>query len=192
MNKVVYIIPGFTESTNLNEYKQIVKIFKSHNFKVIPITITWKFKTMSNYVEEFLSQLSHKKTDEVYLFGFSFGAMIAFISASKIQTKMIYLCSLSPYFKEDLKFLKKSWKNYIGKKRFDDFKNFSFNKLSKIINCKTILLLGDKEPIEVNKRVNDANKKIKNSELFIGNNTKHDISQKEYISKLSEIIRKYK
>ncbi len=114
--------------------------------------------------------------------------MIAFISAIKIKPKVLFLCSLSPYFKEDLRFLKKSWKNDIGKKRIEDLKNFSFNNLVKDINSKTILIVGEKEPKELHKRVNDAYKKIKKSELIIINGAKHKISQKEYIDKLHKII----
>ena len=54
----------------------------------------------------------------------------------KIKPKMLFLCSLSPYFKEDLKFLKKSWRNGIGKKRIEDLENFSFEELAKDIKCK--------------------------------------------------------
>ena len=190
MSKVVYIIPGFKEKVSLKGYQQAIKFFKLRNFKVIPIKISWKYKIMSDYVDEFFCQLSHNKSDDVYLFGFSFGAMIAFISAVKIKPKMLFLCSLSPYFKEDLKSLKKSWRNSFGKKRLEDLKNFSFQKLAKDITCKTFLIAGEKEPKELHKRVNDAHKKIKNSELFIVDGAKHEISQKEYIDKLYEVVSK--
>jgi len=188
MSKVIYIIPGFTEKVSLKGYQQAIKFFKSRNFKVIPIKISWKYKVMSDYVDEFFYQLSHKKSDDIYIFGFSFGAMIAFISAIKLKPKMLFLCSLSPYFKEDLKFLKKSWKNGVGKKRIEDLKNFSFQELAKDINCKTLLIVGEREPKELHKRVKNAHKKIKRSELFVASGAKHEISQKEYIKKLHEII----
>mgnify|MGYP005844460829 CR=1 FL=1 len=190
MSKVVYIIPGFTEKVNLKGYQQAIKFFKSRDFKVIPIKISWKYKVMSDYVDEFFCQLSHKKSDDVYLFGFSFGAIIAFISSVKIKPKMLFLCSLSPYFKEDLKFIKKSWRKGVGKKRIEDLKNFSFEKLAKDISCKTFLIVGEKEPKEVRKRVDDAHKKINKSELFIAINAQHEISQKEYIKKLHGVITK--
>lgn len=190
MNKVIYIIPGFSEKVNLSGYKYIIKSFKSKEFKVIPIKITWKYKVMSDYVDEFFSQLSHKKSDDVYILGFSFGAMIAFISAVKLKPKMLFLCSLSPYFKEDLKFMKKSWRVNTGKKRIEDLKKFSFQKLVKDIHCKTLLIVGEKDSKELQKRVNDAHKKIENSELIIINSVKHNISQKKYLEKLDEIISK--
>src|SRR3989344_2892198 len=84
--------------------------------------------------------------------------------------------------------MKKYWRNRVCKKRLEDLKNFSFQKLVKDITCKTLLIVGEKELKELHKRVDDAHKKIKNSELFIASNAKHEISQKEYIDKLHEVI----
>lgn len=100
---------------------------------------------MSDYVKQFRKQLYHAKDEEVYLFGFSFGAMVAFIASAEINPKLQLLCSLSPYFKEDLPHLKKSWKNYFGKKRMADMKTFSFNEFSRKTQCRTILVAGTKE-----------------------------------------------
>ncbi|MFA7314868.1 MAG: hypothetical protein WC025_02960 [Candidatus Magasanikbacteria bacterium] len=188
MNKIVYIIPGFGQQTKMSGYNKLLKFFKTKKFKVVSVKISWKNKVMSNYIDEFSKQLTHQKEDEVYLFGFSLGAMIAFISAEKINPKVLLLASLSPYFKEDLKFVRESWKNFLGKKRIEDFKNFSFTKLAKKIDCKTFLFAGETEVKELFRRVEDANKNLKHSELFIIKNTKHDISQKEYLNKLEEII----
>jgi len=188
MSKVVYVIPGFTEKVNLKGYQQAIKSFKSKNFKVIPIKISWKYNVMSDYVDQFFCQLSHKKSDDVYLFGFSFGAMIAFISAVKLKPKMLFLCSLSPYFMEDLMFLRTTLKKYVGKKRINDLKMFSFDKLAKDIRCKTLLIIGENEYKLVHNRVLDAHKKINKSRIIIINNAKHNISQKEYMNKVHEII----
>ena len=188
MNKVVYIIPGFRQNTKMKGYIELIKFFKTKKFKVVPIKITWKHKVMSDYIKEFQTQLIHKKEDDVYLFGFSFGAMIAFISADKIKPKDLLLASLSPYFKEDLKYNPPAWSKYLGKKRMKDFENFSFNQLSKKINCQTYLFVEGLKNKEILRRVKDAHKKIKKSELIIIENTKHDISQTEYLNKVKESI----
>src|SRR3989338_505842 len=140
---VIYIIPGFGQKTSQKEYREVIKRFKERKFTVIPIRISWKHRVMSDYVKEFLKQLKHKPSDRVCLFGFSFGAMIAFITAAQLKPRALYLCSLSPYFKEDLPSLKKWWKKYWGKQRMKDFHQFSFNKLAKDIRCKTVLIVGD-------------------------------------------------
>jgi esterase/lipase len=141
---------------------------------------------MSDYVEEFLGQLSHKKNDEVHLFGFSLGAMIAVIAADKIKPKGLLLCSLSPYFKEDLKYVKKSWRDYMGKNRMSDFKNFSFQDLVGKINYKIVLVVGGREDKTLIKKAKNTHKKVKNSELFIID-AGHDISNKNYKNKIFEI-----
>ncbi|MBI1968503.1 DUF2235 domain-containing protein [Candidatus Woesearchaeota archaeon] len=188
MSRVVYIIPGFGQKTTLLEYQHVMKLFKACRFQIIPVKISWERKVMSDYLEEFLSQLQYHKNDKVTLFGFSFGAMIALIAAVKIKPKMLFLCSLSPYFKEDLRTLKKSWKNFGGKRRIADFHNFSFDKLAKKVSCKTILIAGTKEGKELLKRVEDAHKKMKNSQLILVKDAKHNFAQKEYLRKLQELI----
>lgn len=188
MSKIVYIIPGFTEDINAKSYQEVIRSFEAQSFRVVPVEISWKYRVMSDYVEEFLDQVSHNKNDEVYLFGFSFGAMIAFISATEIDPRTLFLCSLSPFFKEDLENLPKYVKKDIGKKRLEDLGNYSFKKLAGKINCRTILVAGEKETRDLLERVENTHKKIKDSELFIINKARHNISQKEYWNKLREII----
>ena len=191
MGKVVYIIPGFKESISRKGYQKVMEAFRQNGFDTIPIKVSWQGKVMGDYVEEFMHQVRHNSSDEVYLFGFSFGAIIAMISSIKLQPKTQILCSLSPYFKEDLKYLKKSWKKRVGKKRINDLKQFSFDNFARKINCKTILVAGTNEckkyPL-LKRRVIDAHKKIRGSELFLVKNAEHNISQKIYLTKLKEII----
>jgi esterase/lipase len=189
MVKIVYIIPGFMQNTNLIGYKKIISFFKNQNFKIVPINISWKFKTMKDYLKEFMNQFKRKNDDEVFLFGFSFGAMIAFISSKIIKPKMLILCSLSPYFKEDL-IKSKIAKKEVGKRRFNEFLNYDFNKIAKEVKCKTILIVGKCEPFNVFKKSLIANKKISNSKLIVVNNAKHDISQNEYLECIKKFILK--
>lgn len=188
MSKIIYIIPDFWANANNKNYQKLINAFESKNFKVVPISITWKYRVMTDNINEFFDQLIHKENDYVWIFWFSFGAMIAFISAVSLNPQILYLCSLSPYFREDLKFLKKSWKKQIGEKRIEDLNNYLFQNLVGKIKCKTIFLVWEKEPIELIKRVNIAYKNIKNSELHLIENARHDISQKEYLNKINQLI----
>lgn len=191
MSKIVYIIPGLGENTKLKRYRGIIKFLQLNNFKVIFVNITWKYKTMNDYVREFLTQYDqHTKDDEVYLFGFSFGAMISFIASCQINPKVQFLCSLSPFFKEDLPVIKDWWKRCTGAKRIKYFNSLSFDDLAKQVSCKTLIFAGTKEGPEVERRAKIANEKIRRSELFMINGAKHDISQKPYLNKLKEIILK--
>lgn len=194
MKKIAYIIPGFRHSTNAKEYKEVAKLFELRQIKTVPIKIHWKYRTMTDYVDEFLAQVKHEKDDEAYLFGFSWGAMIALISARKIKPKKLILASLSPYFREDLPAMKNWWRLNVGKKRELDFKKYEFNAIAKRINCPTILLAGEKECQKYKRfkyRVNDAHKKIKNSKLIMILNAKHDLGQKEYLEAIKNLTKKF-
>lgn len=184
--KIVYIIPGFGHSKSNKNYSKISSLFKST--KSVVIDIKWKNKVFSDYIKYFEKQLIHKNSDEVYLLGFSFGAIIAFISASKLKPKKLFLCSLSPYFKEDLSKMKKSWKSWFGKKRIEDIQKYNFDKIAKNINSKTYILAGGKEGSELLLRSKKANMKIKKSKLIIMSNVKHNIFQKEYLEELRKLI----
>jgi len=190
MKKVAYIIPGFGESIKEKPYSQISSFFIKNGINPILIKINWKYRVMSNYIKQFKKQAKIKNPN--YIFGFSFGAIIALICANEIKPKKLILCSLSPYFKEDLLKLKPSWIKLSGKRQLEDLKNYSFNKISKKIKSKTILIYGDKEGKETKIKSREANQKIKNSELIVISNARHDISQKIYLDKIKEVISKLK
>jgi len=193
MKKIVYIIPGRGETPSGSAYKKISRFFRRKKIEPIPVEILWKNRVMTDYVKQFIDKYNmriNKKrgNDEVYLFGFSFGAMISFISSTEINLKLQILCSLSPYFREDLIYVKDWWKGLVGKRRIEDFGNYSFDDLTNGINCENILVYGSEEDDICLKRAMDAEKKLKNSKLIIVKGAKQDISQKEYLGRLEEII----
>ena len=160
------------------------------------VSIDWKKQSMSSFVNQFLKIKPAKGS---YVFGFSYGAMIAVISARKIKPGMLILCSLSPYFSEDIGRTKavygKRLDKYHSKKLLDGFKKYRFNRIAKSIECKTLLLAGDKETIIRGKnrhlvlnRAKDAKSRIRNSRLIIVRNGKHNIAGKEYDAALRKVI----
>lgn len=190
MSKVVFIIPGCSESKKNNPaYSKIASYFRKKKIEPIIVDINWKRKTMSDYVEQFKkAYFKNKKYNEVYFLGFSYGAMISFISSAELKPKVQILCSLSPYFKEDFPYIREWWKRYIGQGRLADFKKISFNDFAKKVSAKTIILAGDKEGKEVYSRAKDANQRLKNSKLIIIPKAKHRIQQEEYLEEIKKII----
>jgi len=189
MRKVAYIIPGYTEYQHGKVYKKIAMLFKSAGIIPIPVWINWKGrKTMTDYINQFYERynIENRKDDEVYLLGFSFGAFISFVSAVTLKPKTVILCSLSPYFSEDIKYLKKSWK--MGKNKMSDFKNYKFSKLVKSFHSNVFILVGSKEGSIVLKRARTAHKTTKNSKLIIIDKAKHNIRQKEYFYAVKLVI----
>lgn len=188
--KVAYIIPGALESTRKKPYKEIAVFFESKGIKPIPVNIRWKHTTLSDNLAQFMNKYKTGGKERTYLLGFSIGAVIALIASTKIRTKTVVLCSLSPVFKEDLPHLKSRWKRLIGKRRLNDLKNYSFNKIAKGVKCRTILVAGAKEYAELLRRVKAARRKIKNSNLILIKGAHHDISQIEYLETLRKVISK--
>ena len=186
--RVVFIIPGYQESLNLPRYRQIANFFRAKRIKVIPVKIKWKYKVMSDYIPDFKSIFEQNKGQENHFFGFSFGAFIAFASAIKLKPKSMILCSLSPYFLEDLKIFPKSWKKG-QKKRLLDIRNFEFNKMARKIKNKTYLFVGEKEHKILLHRSKEAKKEIKNSSIKIVKDAKHYLSKK-YLDEVRKIVNK--
>ena len=189
MKKTAYIIPGFTESPRQKVYQEIARTFQAKGVSPIPVPVKWRRKVMSDYTREFLKKYPSKKFARVYILGFSFGAVMAFLTTPTIRPKALILCSLSPYFAADIPLLKKSWKRLVGQKRLTDFKQYDFNKTARQINCRTILLVGEKENQRVKDRVALANKRIKNSKLIVVPGSSHDIRNQKYLLAVKKVIR---
>jgi len=185
-----FIIPGYRETSDNAGYKEIASMFRKKGCDPVIVTIDWKNKTMAEYVDQFRTILS--KTDEpFYLFGFSFGAFIAFLTATERKPKALFLASPSPYFKEDLPSVPAAWKRFIGKNRVKVFSTYSFPVLAKKITCPTYVFLGEKEAKKfpsLEYRAKDAAKRIKNATLTVIPGAKHDASQKEYQDALRAAI----
>ncbi len=190
MNKIAFIIPGHGCPTKNKEYQEIARYFNQKKIKPIFVEIDWKRNTHIEYIEQFKKQYTQYvgKNDEVYVLGFSFGAMISCITAPDLKPKVQILCSLSPFFKEDMPKIKQWWKDYHGKKRCEVFEKFSFSEIARNTKSKTFILIGTKEGIEVERRARAAKEKIRNSELIILEGVKHDISDERYLKKIAEII----
>ncbi|MDB5259852.1 MAG: hypothetical protein JWN37_83 [Candidatus Nomurabacteria bacterium] len=193
MKKVVYIIPGGGESHKRQKgYNKIAKMFEEKGITPIHVEIEWedrkKSQNFSNYFDQFLKVFKKEKGTQIYILGFSFGAMIAYLTASKTKPKAFILCSLSPYFEEDMeKTIKVSWVKR-WRKAFVD--SYSFAKFVSKVKSETYLLVGDKEDKSVLIRSKEAKKKIKYSRLTIIKGVKHNIGQKEYQEAIKKLINK--
>ena len=115
--KKIFIIPGFKQKATDISFVWLKNFLQKKSFAVSLVPIAWDRRTMADYAEEFEDFYEKNKAKENYVLGFSYGAVITFITAQKLKPKKIYLCSLSPDFKEDLLGMKKWIQHYLGKKR---------------------------------------------------------------------------
>jgi pimeloyl-ACP methyl ester carboxylesterase len=138
---------------------------------------------MGDYVKDFEIFYLANKGKKNYILGFSYGAVITFILANVLKPKKIFLCSLSPDFKEDLESMKPWIIKYIGKKRFKDAKTRSAIKIAKELSVPSVLFYGEKEGKaypKLKKRAEETVKLARNSKLVVVPKAPHDISFSEY------------
>ena len=172
-------------------YNKVAVFFEARGIEAIHVEIDWKggkSGSFADYTEQFLKLYKKQKNAEVYMLGFSFGAVVALLVALKIKPKNLILCSLSPFFEEDLKNIKPSWLKWWRKHSIES--NYSFSKLAPSIKLEAYLIVGDKEHKSCLIRAKDAKKKLLNSHLFIAKGGKHNIGQKEYLETVNRVISK--
>lgn len=190
--RTVFIIPGFRHSISEPAYRKVRRIFASYGFRTLGVPITWKRRVMSDYIQDFLRFYELHRVEGAYVLGFSYGAMIAYLAAPYAKPHALLLCSLSPYFKEDLPYLPRTWKDRKGMKRqFIDFIHHSFDRDAIRIRSKCFLFLGEKEARRYSslaRRVEDAHSKLKGSELIIVPNAEHNLGAREYIEAIQKIV----
>lgn len=187
----VFIAPGNKQSLQTNGFKELVSIFRKAGYKTVFVPIKWKHANIHHWVKQYLDTVKKTKAKNFVFFGFSYGAMIALVAATKLKPQKLYLASLSPYFSEDIDSIPERWRQFIGKKRVKAFREVKLNELAKSVRSKTILFMGEKEAKrypQLKKRVEDTRRKIKRSKLFWIKDSEHDISNKNYLETVAKNI----
>ena len=88
-----FIIPGFHGQTSLDRYNPLKALLKKKKGLVVKTPkVDWKYRVMSDYVGDFKEYFENHKSERNIVLGFSFGAMIAFISAQTLPVDRLYLC----------------------------------------------------------------------------------------------------
>lgn len=176
--KKIYLVPGFGESYKDRIYKEIATQLRRQNWEVLPINIKWDRSTAKDWLEQVRAKIKSDKILNPYVLGFSFGAYVSVLLSQEIKFKKIICCSLSPYFKEDLKNIHPEVVKYFGIRRINDFKNYPFPK--KLVE-EIIFFVGDKEPKISLKRTNIAYEKWNGKKsLKIIKGAYHNLSQDIY------------
>ena len=176
---ILYIIPGFKESTNDIGYQKIIKYAREKGLEVIPFNPIWERKTIKDWLRSFNNMVEKKGKDNAIVLGFSFGAYITVLSSINHNFKKLILCSLSPYFKDDIIKLPPLAYKMIGKKRIKDF---SENKFPINIKTPTVFLVGDKDTRLVIQRVKKSYKGWEGSKkIKILKDVEHDINNDLYL-----------
>ena len=185
--KIVFIIPGFRHKSTSKQYKNVAKILKKEGYIPVAIAIPWKKSTIlqntSFFLNEYKKHISlekyKNKRKKTYILGFSFGALIALIAATKIRVSGLVLCSLSPFFKEDL-----STKEKV---KSTEFTKLHSRKLAKQIKTKQVhMLYGEKEAKKLIRRAKKAFGYFTGVEKYLIpiQAVSHDIGHSRYLQKI--------
>ena len=185
-DKVLFVLPGYKESHDQEGYKEITKHAISRGYKVVPVSIPWKYQTMSQWVIYFKNIVLKYEGYDLFVVGFSFGAFIALVCSYEISFKKMILCSVSPYFKEDIKSLPKKAFKILGKKRMLDFKTIVHGENKK---TEAIFFVGSLElPVCLRRSIFLKNKWKGKSRLKILEDTGHNISRPSYYKAVLDSI----
>lgn len=178
-----FIVPGFGQKATDKNFSWLTKHLKQKEFNVIPVPIEWKYKVVSDYINDFAECFAQRKTSNNYVLGFSYGAVVALSTASRLLPKKIFLCSLSPDFKEDLPSMKPWIRKLVGKRRLEDSSFRSAKKIAKELKVPSVVFYGQKEGKQypqLKKRCEETAKLASNSKLIVIPKAAHKIDHLEY------------
>lgn len=192
IKKTVFVIPGFRHRPKNKAYKAIAKILRSEGYLPVLINIPWKQTTISENTEYFLKKYKKINRKKKYILGFSFGAMIAFLASTKVNVSGLILCSLSPYFKEDLSETNSHMVSSITLQRYEDFSKLHCATLAQQTKAEQIhMLYGSKEARSLKRRVSDVFGRISSTHkhLIPIEKTEHNIGDRRYLNKIHQIAK---
>lgn len=154
MVKTAFLLRGFTlNATTLDaDFQQVRDAVASKGYRIVPVPITWNRKTISQFVEQFVAVYEKEKSEHDTVIGGSLGAMAAFVAAPYFKPNELILCSLSPFFKEDIAAYDAAYVNscrkWFGERRWRDCQNISADQVADQVKktaTKTTMLYGELE-----------------------------------------------
>lgn len=181
----VFFIPGFRENAQTKPYRALSQLFSRQGLKPHIIVPHWNRRTMSDYVAE-IEGILPRTTSKDYLLGFSFGAYLSLILSTRQKFRHQFLCSVSPYFREDLAVIPQTWKRIIGKRRVEDFAQYRRRWLAPRIQCPTTMYVGGKEGTIMNRVTPEIFRQItKPKKLHVIAGCRHNIRDSRYIKQIT-------
>jgi pimeloyl-ACP methyl ester carboxylesterase len=193
--KTVLFVPGYKEGLKSRQYDHLLLTIKKRGYRAKFIPINWTRTVIDDWVRELDQEYRKHEPEKTILAGFSFGAMTVFAAAADRNPSELWLCSLSPYFAEDLNRLTKSWLTFVGKRRVQAFSTLRFSKNARLIRCKTFIFVGNLEAIKyplLLTRAKRAHKLISRSKLIYVPDCGHDVTHPNYIVSICSKIQSHR
>lgn len=185
----LFIVPGFRQKITEKTWLKVKELSQKYFQEAILFQPEWNYHTLTDWVGAF-DQFRQQYVGPQMVLGFSFGAMIAFLSSINLTTKTAILCSLSPYFSEDISSLKPWWNQAVGKKRMAIFQETHFSKLAAKSHAQNYLLVGEKEVLQCFTRYHTALEQLSGASGIVIRQAGHDIGHQEYLAALDQLFNK--
>lgn len=195
--KTAFIIAGFDihDTAASDPYTVLEAGLRKKGYQIVACDISWHRKTPSQYAAEFLDFYNQRKSEHNIVIGNSFGAVIAFVTATQLQPDHVYICSLSPFFAEDRsKYPNDYGVKWFGKRRLVDLRSTSASDIAKRISqlgIKTTIAYGEKEhqtsPALVARCIETA-QAIKGSRLVEIPSAPHDMTDEVYSRGVAALV----
>lgn len=175
-------------STEVEPYEETFDIFRRKGYEVRFVPITWEGTTAEDWGAQALEACEGLDPNRLVMGGYSMGAYAMFLAAAKRPPAKLLLLSLSPYFAEDLPFLKKASIQFMGPRRMEAFSQIRFEELAPSVTSETTLVVGSEETPELTNRVRQANQSIRRSRLIKAEGVGHDLGHPAYQNALNSVL----
>ncbi len=186
--KTVLFVPGFMEDYASRDYETLLADIESKGYRAQFVSIAWRRTVIDDWVGELHEVYGTHNPKHTVLAGFSFGALVALLAASQRQPAALWLCSLSPFFAEDMPDLKVAWMHDIGERRAARFRKLSFSAIVPKVGCPILLAGGANEVPPVAKRRNQAAEAWPHAVSCVAPDCAHDVTNPHYRQTLLEHI----
>jgi hypothetical protein len=195
LNKIAIIIPGKNQGLSSPGYCSIGGFYKSKGICPVYVNVCWGamgivgINKLSVIAQQIGSMLKDSfPHSHIYLFGFSFGAVISLKLAQQRAAEHVLLCSMSPVFFEDWKCLTFPQKQFLG--MFSDFSTNNLSYSMRIDNC-VYFLYGDHDTHIITKDIIKRRQTtFRCNETIMVKDGRHDISGQTYQTAIETIVKR--
>lgn len=189
--KQALIIPGFLQGPMSPSMRHTAAMFGQIGAQTKIAKIHWAGNTLTDWLQEIDLTLCDINIADTTVVGFSYGAMIAAMVASRQTPMRLVLCSMSEYWAEDLPKLKLPWwERALDKRRLQDFHAYRFSTIAPMIACPTTIFVGEKEAARspyLMGVAEDAHRLIEGSVLEVIPRAGHSLNYPGYRQALAQL-----
>ena len=184
------IIPGFSERED-DRYRRIASAFRGIGATPVFVPIVWPRTVITQNVEQFRPVYARYDPATTVVFGYSLGAMVAYMAARERSPAALILASVAPWFAEDVPERSHYHTRVIGSRRLSVYRGITFDDGAHRVTSRTTILVGEREikqwPIFLT-RARAVHAAISGSDLITVPRARHEIGHPKYMRAIERAI----